>query len=391
MPSHITLEKMLAASVADSRQRLRFSYEAIKNNDSRPIVLFGCGALGYRTGAALVRAHRPPAAFADNNPAKWGDTIDSIPILSPETAVAAYGKTALFVVTIYNGAAARAQLQVLGCRYVLHFAAFYHALPSALLPWCDLDDPAETLAAKTQVIDAAALWRDDTSRAEYIGQLAWRLGLPTPCLPPHDPPSECYFPDNLFTLGEDDLVVDCGAFDGDSLRLFLSRFSSRGRYLGLEPDPDNYQRLTRFVSTLPAQIRHRVTIRQCAVASTTGKMRFEASGSVASAGSATGSATVQAAALDDLLESEQARLIKMDVEGAELDALTGARRTLARDRPILAIAAYHRASDLWAIPRLIKLLVPEYNLHLRRYAEDCWDLVCYAIPPSSRSSTGATR
>ena len=81
----------------------------------------------------------------------------------------------------------------------------------------------------------------------------------------------------------------------------------------------------------------------------------------------------------------------MDIEGAELDALIGARRTLVRDRPILAIAAYHRASDLWTIPRLIKSIVPEYDLHLRRYAEDCWELVCYAIPSSSRLPKGATR
>jgi FkbM family methyltransferase len=382
---------MFAVSADEFRQRLRLPYETIDDSDTRPIVLFGCGPLGRRTCAALVATQRPPSALADNNPAKWSETIDGIPVLSPEAAVAAHGKTALFVVTIYNGAAARAQLQVLGCRYILHFAALYHALPNALLPWYDLADPAETLAAKAKVINAVALWADDASRAEYIGQLAWRLGLPTPCLPPHDPPSECYFPDRLFTLGEDDLVVDCGAFDGDSLRLFLSRFSLRGRYLGFEPDPDSYQRLTRFVSTLPAQIRHRVAIRQCAVASTTGKLQFEASGSVASGISVTGNTSVQASRLDDLLEFRRPYLIKMDIEGAELDALTGARRTLVRDRPNLAIAAYHRASDLWTIPRLIKLLVPEYNLYLRRYAEDCWELVCYAIPPSSPLSKRAMR
>ena len=181
--SHLMLKKMLAASAIDIRKRLRFPYEAIEDSDTRPIVLFGCGPLGRRTSAALVAAHRPPIAFADNNPAKWGGTIDGIPVLSPEAAVAAHGKTALFVVTIYNGAAARAQLQALGCRYTMHFAALYHALPDALLPWCDLDDPAETLAARAEVIDAATLWADDASRAEYIGQLAWRLGLSTPGLP----------------------------------------------------------------------------------------------------------------------------------------------------------------------------------------------------------------
>ena len=105
---------------------------------------------------------------------------------------------------------------------------------------------------------------------------------------------------------------------------------------------------------------------------------------------AIGNTSVQALALDDLLEYKQASFIKMDIEGAEIDALTGAQRTLARDRPILAISAYHRASDLWTIPRLIKSMAPEYDLHLRRYAEDCWELICYAIPPSRRLPTDAT-
>ena len=384
------LKKMLAASAADIRQCLRFSYDVIKDNDKRPIVLFGSGPLGCRTRAALARVHRPPAAFADNNPAIWGVTIDGIPVLSPQDAITAYGNTALFVVTIYNGAAARAQLWALGCKHTMHFAALYHALPDVLLPWGPLDDPAETLAARAEVIDAATLWADDASRTEYFGQLTWRLGLPTPSIPIHDPPSECYFPQNLFTTHEHDLVVDCGAFDGDSLRLFLRRYGSLGRYLGFEPDPKSYERLTQFVDTLPTEIRRRVAIHQCAVASRTGTLRFEASGSVVSGVNAIGNTSVQALALDDLLEYKQASFIKMDIEGAEIDALTGAQRTLARDRPILAISAYHRASDLWTIPRLIKSMAPEYDLHLRRYAEDCWELICYAIPPSRRLPTDAT-
>jgi FkbM family methyltransferase len=381
MPEAPHLEKMLQDSAADIRERLRSPYDAVQDSDSKPIVLFGCGPLGQRTSAALLAANRPPAAFADNNSAKWGAIIDGVPVLSPDAAAAAYGKTALFVVTIYNGASVRALLQALGCRYTLHFAALYHALPDVLLPWFDLDDPAKTLAARTDVVDAASLWADDRSRAEYVAQLAWRLGLPTPELPSNDPPSECYFPRDLFTLSKDDLVIDCGAFDGDSLRLLLARNGSLGKFLGLEPDPESFERLSRFVNSLPNKLRNKIAIRQCAVAATTGTLLFEASGSVRSSVSATGNTSVQAVSIDDLLESRQVGLIKMDIEGAELDALIGAKRTLVRDTPVLAISAYHRASDLWTIPRLIKSMVPEYGLYLRRYAEDCWELVCYAVPP----------
>src|SRR5262249_27255074 len=92
--THLKLKEMVAASATDIRRRLRFSYEVIKDSDTRPIVLFGCGALGRRTSAALAGVHRTPAAFVDNNPDMWGHTINGIPIMSPEGAVAAHGKTA---------------------------------------------------------------------------------------------------------------------------------------------------------------------------------------------------------------------------------------------------------------------------------------------------------
>jgi FkbM family methyltransferase len=328
----------------------------------------------------LKAAQRPPIAFVDNNSAKWGETVDGIPVLSPHEAVATYGNTALFVVTIYTGACVRTQLQELGCKYPLHFADLYHGLPDILLPLCNLADPAETLAAKDDVIDTMSLWADDESRTEYTTQIAWRLGATTPSLPAPHLLSECYFPHDLFTITEDGLVVDCGAFDGDSLRLLLARQSTFGGFLGLEPDPETYKRLTQFVGTLPTGIKKKVSTRQCAVASAAGTLRFDASGSVASGISANGNTTVQALTLDDLLEGQKTGLIKMDVEGAEYDALLGARKTLVRDTPILAISAYHKASDLWNIPRLIKSIVPDYDLYLRRYAEDCWELVCYAVP-----------
>jgi hypothetical protein len=70
----------------------------------------------------------------------------------------------------------------------------------------------------------------------------------------------------------------------------------------------------------------------------------------------------------------------MDIESAEPEALDGARELLRRHRPVLAVCTYHRSEHLWQIPNLIRSMVPEYHLFLRRYAEDCWEGVCYAIP-----------
>jgi hypothetical protein len=71
----------------------------------------------------------------------------------------------------------------------------------------------------------------------------------------------------------------------------------------------------------------------------------------------------------------------MDIEGAELDALAGAGDIMAHSSPVMAVCAYHQCNHLWIIPRILKSANPNYRIFLRRYAEDCWETVYYAVPP----------
>ena len=62
--------------------------------------------------------------------------------------------------------------------------------------------------------------------------------------------------------------------------------------------------------------------------------------------------------------------IKLDVEGAELDVLIGARTTIARFKPILAISAYHKSEDFFVLMNCIKSIRPDYEFALRHFATD---------------------
>jgi hypothetical protein len=84
--------------------------------------------------------------------------------------------------------------------------------------------------------------------------------------------------------------------------------------------------------------------------------------------------------LDDLLAGSRPTYIKMDIEGAEPDALAGAQRTIRQHRPVLSICVYHTQYHLWSIPLLVHELAPDYRLFLRPHDADGWDSVCYAIP-----------
>jgi hypothetical protein len=84
--------------------------------------------------------------------------------------------------------------------------------------------------------------------------------------------------------------------------------------------------------------------------------------------------------LDNILAGVRPTIIKIDIEGLELDALKGGKHVIFNSRPILAVALYHKPNDIWQIPAYIHFLAPEYKIYLRRYAEECWEEVMYAIP-----------
>jgi hypothetical protein len=69
----------------------------------------------------------------------------------------------------------------------------------------------------------------------------------------------------------------------------------------------------------------------------------------------------------------------MDIEGAEMDALTGAHNIISKHRPKLAVCLYHNISDLWEIPYYLMNTYPDYNYYIRQH--HCFlETVLYAVP-----------
>jgi len=127
-------------------------------------------------------------------------------------------------------------------------------------------------------------------------------------------------------------------------------------------------------------VASRIRTLNVAVGARSGRMHFRASGDEGAHLSPDGDAFVECVPLDDLLADAQPTFIKMDIEGAELEALEGARRIIQTDRPILSICVYHKQDDLWRIPLFIHALGEGYRLLLRPHEVDGWQLVCYAVP-----------
>ena len=376
-----TLADLLAGKADLAFQRARDDFETPTGN--RELVIFGVGALGKLLFESARLAGFKLLAFADNDPTKWDSTLDGVPVMSPEMAIERFNTEATFLVGIFNSSAPRRQLAQLGCRRVARYPAFAWHFPAATQFVPHIVSPTLILKHSRELIEAYSTLSDHESRREFAGQVGWRCSLDDRYLLPHLPLENIYFDREIAPLGSREVVYDCGAFDGDSLRAILGIVPTFRRYYAFEPDPANGVRLAAYVSSLK-RLARRVCVLPFALGDSDQDALFDAGHGAGSGFDPMATERVVSKRLDGI-DAEEPTVIKMDIEGAELDALRGASETICNDRPILAIAAYHFGEHLWQIPNLIRAIVPDYHIFFRRYAEECWETVFYGVPPERRS------
>lgn len=110
-----------------------------------------------------------------------------------------------------------------------------------------------------------------------------------------------------------------------------------------------------------------------------GALRFnEASLTGSSRITGTGEKEIKVVSIDDMVGDDKVTFIKMDIEGSEMEALDGAKKTIERCKPKLAISIYHREDDLWEIPYYILSKYPWYKIYIRHYSLTVTETVMYA-------------
>jgi FkbM family methyltransferase len=137
------------------------------------------------------------------------------------------------------------------------------------------------------------------------------------------------------------VVVDIGAFVGWYSLLAARQVGERGKVYAFEPDPRNYALLIENLRV--NQFDSRVTCLPQAVSNQTGVQRFFHGGdlnrnSLIPSTDEETSTMVPTVVLDEILDrSLQVDVIKLDVDGAEVNALRGMRETLTRAAPTVKL------------------------------------------------------
>lgn len=384
--SNERLDILLKESVEDARLRTETFFDAATGGLGQSMVLFGAGRFGRMVNRKLSDLGIHPIAFADNNSSLWGKKVDGLVVLEPRDAASKFGQQAAFLMCVWNGEAQDRmadrirQLKSLGCKVAIPFGFLFWKHPEVFLPHFCLDLPEKVLRQKNLICAAMQLWSDQASRKEFVAQVEFRTSLDFNLIN-WTVEGKHYFPKDLFSLGKEEVFVDCGAFDGDTIADFVQETAGCFQHLvAFEPDAVTYPHLEERVSQLDSGVRKRIEISQKAIGRKPGVIFFEATGTMLSK-TGSGSCEVPVVDLDSALAAFDPTYIKFDIEGFEPEGLMGASGLLLRTRPILALSVYHQQDHLWRIPLLMSsLLQDRYEFFLRPHGTESWDLVCYAIP-----------
>lgn len=326
----------------------------------------------------------PILGYCDNAADKWGQSRHGAPVFSPSGLKARLQAGELVCISCSPQRAVAEQLRELG----INENAIYPYLSSIFSDYYR----GEILQAHADDIAELRNRLMDEESKTYLDHLvAFRKGMDPFALRSNRHQTGVYQYKGLWPrLPASPRILDVGAFTGDTARIFLERTGGKAEVFSFEPLRQNYDSLTTWVQD--EHLQDQVHAEHALVGSRHGESQW-LFGSDMPEGDRRASSSplvalndrtlVPMVSLDEYVREHsigRIDLIKMDIEGAELDALEGAVGIIERDRPFLAISGYHHPADLWEIPHFIQSRFPFYRLAAGHDSRVHFEIEFYCFP-----------
>lgn len=185
-----------------------------------------------------------------------------------------------------------------------------------------------------------------------------------------------YF-DEVIKFSDDEVFVDVGVMNAHTSIQFAKRCDFKYKHIHLfEADIKNYDW---SLKNLEQENIKNYTLHNIGLWNEKATLKFDTGKGGKSKIDETSTTTIEVNTMDKILNDEKVTFIKMDIEGAELNALKGAEKIILSNKPKLAISIYHKYEDLVDILMYIKSLVPEYKFYIRHYSNILVETILYAV------------
>jgi len=239
-------------------------------------------------------------------------------------------------------------------------------------PWFVTDQRQDWQDYQSEWVDLFDAMTDEISRQTLIDVLRYRLTADAHYMANYRVRlAEQYFEDFLNLNGE--VFIDAGGYDGDTTEEFCRHDPHYKKVVLFEPSPINIARARLRLKGLA-----NIDFRSEGLSDVKATLQFDADAGSASGVSSTSTQTIEVTTLDEAVQ-EPVSLIKMDLEGWETKALAGCIGHIKNDRPKLAIAAYHKASDFRDILQQVRSYRSDYQIYLRHYTQGWSETVMFFI------------
>lgn len=182
-----------------------------------------------------------------------------------------------------------------------------------------------------------------------------------------------YFENFLELHSTSEIFADVGGFDGFTSEEFIKLCPQYTAIHLFEPDKNNLQNAKNRLKDY-----NNINFYETGLSNEKAVLHFNSGGSTSKIVEA-GDITIHVDRLDDLIQ-EPITFMKMDIEGAEQQAIEGAKDMILKNHPKLAISVYHKAGDFWMIPEQILEIRQDYSIYLRHYTETIYETVMFFIP-----------
>lgn len=329
-------------------------------------VIFGAGDCGHRIYDLLHSYGIQVLCFCDNGMGGSADEVTGLKIIKPEELRDAIIHPEILVCVGEEKAYRSISQQLLS----LGFDETQIHIMNEFFYW----QTREYFDANIEAYrEAYQLMEDEFSRQIYLERMR-KVFLLSDISQIVSPCEEEYF-DEKVVLKEDEVFIDCGGFDGDSALRFIEQCG--GKYQDIiifEPEFSKKAAIEKNMGN------NRYHLYPLGVWSKSTKLYFNAMGTGSShVFEERGKYIIETVALDEIVYDMRPTYIKMDIEGAEQEALKGCRKIIQIYKPKLAVCIYHKPDDLYKIPAMIKEMNPQYKLYIRQYANAWFDTVLYAV------------